>query len=100
MSNPDFERYKEQYTKFISIVVEYHNSHQNFNRKITLSSTQDLKKVIREMRSLTKEMVSTVWDSYLVNKKGLEEARKHKREVSEQRKKLKPPSQKGKRKNG
>jgi hypothetical protein len=91
MSSPEFERYLTQYNDFISLVVDYHNRHQDFVHRITGEKAKNLKSILRKLRALEKDMITNVWDIYNIDKRGIEEAKRKKLEIREMRKKLNPP---------
>jgi hypothetical protein len=93
MSNPKFDEYKEQYSKFVGIVVEYHNRHQDFVKNKSEISAQDLKRMLRQLRLLEKEMIANIWDAYIINKKGMKELLKMKQNRKEINKRNPPPIQ-------
>ena len=94
MSNPSFDTYKQHYSKFIDIVAQYHNRHQDFSKNLSEIAAQDCKRMLRQLRALEKEMLPLIWDAYLVNKKGLKEVRKAQRAARERKKAHPPPNNK------
>jgi hypothetical protein len=91
MSNPDFDRYKVLYNQMVTTIANYHNRHQDFCAKITEVGAQDLRRMLRELRRLEKEMGGLVWDAFVVDKKGIAEARRLKKELEALRKLNNPP---------
>ena len=51
-------KYKELHSLYIDLLVEYHNKHTDYVRKQTRQNTGDLRRVIKQMREVQKEM----WD--------------------------------------
>jgi hypothetical protein len=91
MSNPELERYKELYNSMVTTIANYHNRNQDFLKKTTELGAQDLRRMLRELRKTEKEMLSLVWDLFLIEKKGRAEARRLKKETVALRKLNSPP---------
>jgi hypothetical protein len=91
MSNPELERYKELYNSMVTTIANYHNRNQDFLKKTTELGAQDLRRMLRELRKTEKEMLSLVWDIFLIEKKGRAEARRLKQQNTALRKTMTPP---------
>lgn len=91
MLNPSLDAYKEQHSKFVSIVVEYHNRHQDFVNTLSEASATDCRRMLRQLRALEKEMIPNIWDAFLINKKGMKEFKRLQRELKAVQKRSKPP---------
>lgn len=91
MLNPDLDEYKKQYDKFIELMVEFHNLHQYYIHNLSQIRVQKLKSTLRKLRSIEKEMMVLAHNSFQNHKKGLDEAKRLRKQATEQKKKLKPP---------
>lgn len=83
MSSPELKKYDELYNKLVSIVVEYHNRNQEFKVKMSEIKVQDLRRMLRELRKIEKEMGHLIWAVYA---EGRAEARRLKQEAIEWKK--------------
>ena len=57
-------KYKELHERHIDLIVEYHNRHTDFMRSPTVRNTGDLRKVLKEMRAIEKELWSVAQQTH------------------------------------
>lgn len=81
MLTPEFKKYLELYNDLVSIVAAYHNRNQDFKFRPSEINAQDLRRMLRELRKIEKEMGHLVWDIFIIEKKRRAEARKLKKET-------------------
>jgi len=85
MSNQHLENYKEQYHKFVSLIVNYYNRHTTFLTNVSEISSTDCRRMLKEMRELEKEMMVSIREAYLTKLHGEKELKRLRREQRQHR---------------
>jgi hypothetical protein len=100
MSNNELDKYKELHNEFTTRFVKYYNRNLEFINKVSHDGNTDLKKILREMMAINKEMrdsVTAVWKEMRENRKEELAAAKAKRKFTKPQ--HKPPGKPRKIKN-
>jgi IS30 family transposase len=86
MSNKHLNRYQELYSKYIDHAVELHNYHLSFIMYTGYDTSLGVRKHLRAMRELEKEMIQTCRKAYTEQKnQKIEERREILRKRREER---------------
>jgi hypothetical protein len=64
LNNKSLERYKELYSKYVDAHVSLHNYHIIFVKNLGLDSSIGVRKSIKEISKLEKELKQAVRDAY------------------------------------
>lgn len=81
MLTPEFKKYQELYNELVSTVAAYHNRNQDFKYRPSEMNVRELRRMLRELRTIEKEMGHLVLDIFTIEKKRRAEAKKLKKET-------------------
>lgn len=99
MSDPEFEKrfekYLEQYTEFVGLVVESYNLHKWFCKSRGRDKMREYRRTLKKLRTLEKSMLENILDIYTIESKGFERLKEIKEGYFIKNKGSKPPSRKG-----
>lgn len=68
---PEFDAYISKYNQFLTLIADLHNAHVIYKRIPSKKHGVDLRRVIREIRIVQKEL----WDSSQLAEKAVSKAR-------------------------
>lgn len=89
MSTPKLDQYKETYNKFVTLVVEYHNCHQDYMKLISIPRMRNLRRILRELKSVEKELFQYSFESHKEMVDANAERLRKNREARAEKKRLK-----------
>lgn len=67
LSKVELEKYKETYGKFLEVLMLYHNTHIHFTEKLRDKTREELRRMARELKKLSKQLHEGIQLSYNEN---------------------------------
>jgi hypothetical protein len=89
MSTPKLDKYKETYNRFITLIVEYHNCHQDYMKLISIPRMRNLRRLLRELKVVEKELFLYSFESHQEMVDANSERLRKNREARAEKKRLK-----------
>lgn len=81
MLTPKLDKYKEIYNQFVTLVVEYHNCHQDYMKLISVPRMRNLRRILRELKAVEKQLFQYSFESHREQAEAISKRLRDKREA-------------------